>query len=203
MNAVRLRSMLSGIQNQLEAMNIYFLDSGVVQNFMKFALAALEDKLKREQLTELITVNNLDGNICEIIILAYSEILWELAKNVYGDIFETFENSASQQSPKVNELFQLLLNFYRDNLERLQVLQDAFGISAPRYEDFTWRLDFEFSRRSVPRVRVPVFQIQLDTSTESHQLQGDYSSINHICSELERAVDEFNSVHCQRLMHYL
>lgn len=197
-----LQDQLEELQIQLNGMNINGQDN-VTRQLLILSLSALEDNLKKEQLLEVIVVNNLDGRSCESIILSFAEILWDLTKDISGNIVNLFERYNGDQSIQANELLQLVLNFYRENVTRLLTLQDSFGITAPRYENLSWRLDIEYSRRSMSQVMEPVFQIRLDTSSESRHLQGDYRTMKLICSELQKAVDEFENVHCQRLMHYL
>eukprot|EP01034_Spumella_vulgaris_P022772 gene22772-28934_t len=59
----------------------------------------------------------------------------------------------------------------------------------------------------------PKFLLRLDlvnnadpndlTRSASHHLEADYSGMKLLQSELGRAVEEFNSTHCQRINRYI
>lgn len=74
----------------------------------------------------------------------------------------------------------------------------------------------ELARRNAQGMTAPKFQIRLDlrtpttsettasTSTiESVHLQSDYANMKRMQDELQLAVDEHSSTHCQRIARYI
>jgi hypothetical protein len=94
-------------------------------------------------------------------------------------------------------------------------MKGALDISHPRFEHLSWRLDVELARRNVQGMTEPKFQLRLDVrtpsnatafsdhTTESMHLQSDYANLKRIQDELQLAVSEHSSTHCQRIARYI
>ena len=76
----------------------------------------------------------------------------------------------------------------------------------------------ELARRNVQGMTDPKFQLRLDVRTplssanatatsnstvESIHLQSDYANLKKVQEELQLAIDEHSSTHCQRIARYI
>ncbi len=75
----------------------------------------------------------------------------------------------------------------------------------------------ELGRRNLQAVTEPKFQLRLDVRTpssstaknsgssviESIHLQSDYANLKRVQNELQLAISEHSSVHCQRIARYI
>lgn len=95
-------------------------------------------------------------------------------------------------------------------------IKGALDIAHQRFEHLSWRLDMELARRNVQGMTEPKFQLRLDVRTpqssssssssstiESIHLQSDYANLKRVQDELQLAVSEHSSTHCQRIARYI
>eukprot|EP01041_Mallomonas_annulata_P005203 gene5203-10413_t len=183
--------------------------------FLNLSISALEGTINRQAVVDVAHSTNNDMVFCESLVQSYANLFWEAIK---GCSSSTPMNISDKiRAAQLDEDFlPLFVQCFQRNYQKLAILKAsvAAGKCLPHYSDFAWRLDIELGRRHVAHLIRPVFQIRLDISqrvdndssevniTSTH-LQSDFSNMKRLLTELEKAVDEMEGVHCQRLMHYI
>mmetsp|Transcript_6279 Transcript_6279/g.21134 ORF Transcript_6279/g.21134 Transcript_6279/m.21134 type:complete len:204 (-) Transcript_6279:275-886(-) len=134
-----------------------------------------------------------------------SALLWECAKAVADDGALA---AALAKMALPEACAQAVSATYSDRKAKLLALKANFALTHRRYKDLTWRLEVELGTRSAARSMRPSFTVRLDTTSagggeESVHLQCDYANLERMQTELQRAVAELSTAHCQRLTRYI
>ena len=106
---------------------------------------------------------------------------------------------------------------FLESKQRILKLKGSLGVHTMSYKNLLWRLEIELAKKALHRVANPNFQLRLDLVNhavaesddsqakkyETHHIQADYANMKLLQNELQRAIDEHNSVHCQRVTRYI
>eukprot|EP01038_Epipyxis_sp_PR26KG_P006368 gene6368-8770_t len=211
MNYFSIDAGLIALTNELEVVK-----SDGYERAILFGLEILEGYDVTEKMLEFAEKVELNLSQLNKMCVAISALIWECAKLATKDI-STLQDLLLQLGLST-DITTTFIKVYSENKRRIIYLKGSLGISTMSYMNLAWRLDVELARRSVLVTSTPKYMLRLDLVNnssvdnlnsekskpkQSFHLQSDYSNLKKIQIELQRAVDEFNNVHCQRLNKYI
>jgi len=104
--------------------------------------------------------------------------------------------------------FKVVSECYFSNVKDMRRYLWAQSLPMTRYVDLDWRLDIQLASRSIRQQAAPTFVLKLKTSSSANNseveyLQSDFATLKHLCTELEKAVNQAKSVHARRILRYV
>jgi len=100
------------------------------------------------------------------------------------------------------EVNKALLNLYLENRTEIRRILDSMDIQLHAYKNLEWRLDVQVASRALRQQMEPIIVMKLDVEGQtpnSHLLQTDPTTLNHIVDELEAALKEMRASHYRRV----
>ncbi len=178
------------------------------------AVQTLEGGLDMTRLTSVAEMGKCEPTLISKIVQAASILLWDVTKGAQPKDELVGVQVVLRKAGWTETITTAFVNCFKENRIRLNNLKGALAISKRRYKDFVWRLDVELGRRNVTVLTQPKFMVRLDVynaragasgegEEESLHLQADYANLKHMQMELQRAMDELNSKHGQRITRYI
>lgn len=82
-------------------------------------------------------------------------------------------------------------------------------VSGRRYHDMNWRVDVEIASRSVKTSAQPVYLLGIvrgndrSSKVDALHLQSNFTNLQNLQREIEKALSELRSIHSQRLTRYI
>jgi len=177
------------------------------------SVKVLEGTLTRDNVASVsVSASQTAAQVVELA-NAVSILLWECVKGVQGRDLTSLK-AMLLAAGLSEDLAVVFVETFRENRERLYNLKGALAISSKRYKDLTWRLDVELARRDMRVTTHPKYMLRLDVfdqreggcgnpSIESFHLEAEYANLKRVQTELQRALDELASPHCDRLLRYI
>jgi len=132
----------------------------------------------------------------------------------------------SPDAVKINlnqTVIKSLAEYYINNVREIRKILSDLSMGLPHYKNLDWRIDVQLASRSLRHDATPSFLLELQTcgpniiltsnegkeiqkqkeTTQIHCLQSDYANLKHICSELEKALEQSKSVYARRLLRHV
>mmetsp|Transcript_6659 Transcript_6659/g.10918 ORF Transcript_6659/g.10918 Transcript_6659/m.10918 type:complete len:214 (+) Transcript_6659:94-735(+) len=183
-------------------------------SYLAFSVNVLEGISMDDEMKELASSLSMKPDTFKTYCHTAGAILWEFAKGNPAD--SSIVGITLQQLGLSEEVAEMFSMCYHNNKRNLAHIKGALDISHQRFEHMSWRLDMELARRNAQGMTEPKFQIRLDlrtpassvtsatsSSIESVHLQSDYANLKRVQDELQLAVNEHSSTHCQRIARYI
>mmetsp|Transcript_15412 Transcript_15412/g.23245 ORF Transcript_15412/g.23245 Transcript_15412/m.23245 type:complete len:212 (-) Transcript_15412:103-738(-) len=195
-----------------QVQQISLIPSEVHEEFLRMSVALIQGAEVTDEIQNLAgTIGVKQDNLTSLLHSA-GAILWEFIKGSPSD--PSIVSATLRQVGVPSELADKFSTCYRNNKRSLGALKSVLDISHPRFTNLSWRVDMELARRNLSVTTTPKFQLRLDLqlptgsetesrSIESMHLQSDYANMKRLQKELQLAVDELGSTHCQRITRYI
>jgi len=144
--------------------------------------------------------------------LSIATLQWECAKSSAKDI-KTLQDTLSLLGLQQN-IITSFTNVFHLHRPRIASLKGSLGISCFSYKSLAWRLEVELASRNCQSRLTPRYLLRLDLTDHtlkqqdprkerSFHLQASHGALKGILVELQRAADEMQGMHCQRIQRYL
>ena len=186
--------------NNIDEANIEYISNILEIYFNSLKLGELTSKNKK-MLTKLNN-NILHQENIEDIGISLIYIYIESIKSKLS--VKDFETSikASLNINNIN-LINIFINFYNTIYDELRTILAKQSFRLPHYKGLNWRLDMVLSSRELHYQTDPCYLLQLETNNNSQIYQCNYTTLNHMVNELEKALNDAKSTHTQRIIKYV
>lgn len=219
LNYLRIDSAIINEVAQLE-----HLATDYYEKLMLWSLSTLQGKEEEvlEHVTQLSQELGANPSKLAKIVTAVAALQWECAKFASKDV-QTIREMLLQLGVPLS-VAEVFCEVFYSNRRLFLKLKGCLGVSEFSYYNLSWRLDVELAKRNLSVTSDPKYLLRLDLinhaadtavvnrddtaqpiKPEYHSvlLQADYANMKLLQSELQRALDEMNNVHCQRISRYI
>mmetsp|Transcript_34893 Transcript_34893/g.44761 ORF Transcript_34893/g.44761 Transcript_34893/m.44761 type:complete len:210 (-) Transcript_34893:393-1022(-) len=179
------------------------VNSAGFQQICNFSVDIIEDKKKIHSLHQFAGKLNLTNESFESALNCLGRLFVENTKASLSS--EALSDSLSRMQVPNNQI-QDIIQVHVARREGLQSFLSHQGFQLPRYKDFGWRLDIEVSRRAVRHICEPLYTLRLDLANpgqESLLFESDYANLKNLENQIDAALAELKTTHCQRLTRYI